>query len=64
MANHTLAYIIKEHAGEDFELTFEEYLSYAFLGDTELDDETLVYARREFDESGSFPESLRPAGVL
>jgi hypothetical protein len=51
MANHTLAYIIKEHAGEDFELTFEEYLSYAFLGDTELDDETLVYARREFDEA-------------
>lgn len=52
-SNHVLNYILKK-SGEDFALTLEEYVAFAFFGERDLEDldaETLQYISQEFEEA-------------
>jgi hypothetical protein len=53
LANHTLAYILKQE-GEDFPLTLERYVSFAYFGEKDIEDlspEELQYVSQEFEEA-------------
>jgi hypothetical protein len=53
LANHTLAYILKQE-GEDFPLTLETYVAFAYFGEKDIEDlnsEELQHVSQEFEEA-------------
>jgi hypothetical protein len=52
-SNHVLNYILKK-SGEDFALTLEQYVAYAYFGEKDIDDldaEELQHVTQEFEEA-------------
>jgi hypothetical protein len=52
-SNHCVNYWLKNQAGEDFSLTLEGYISYAYFGSDveDLNEEELAQAARDFEEA-------------
>lgn len=53
--NHVVNYILKQ-TGEDFPLTLERYIAYAYFGEKDIEDmdgEELQHVSQEFEEAMS-----------